>query len=54
MVTLRNVPFSLTFVGYIVSGEGIKTDESKLEAIRPWPLPQSIHDVQSFDQLASF
>jgi len=34
---LKNCTFSthkVTFLGYIVSGEGIKADESKLEAIR--------------------
>ena len=35
----------VTFLGYVVSEEGIKADESKLEAIRSWPQPQSIHDV---------
>ena len=35
----------VTFLGYIVSEEGIKADEGKIEAIRSWPQPQSIHDV---------
>ena len=44
----------VTFLGYIVSSEGIKVDEGKIEAIRSWPQPQSIHDVRSFHGLASF
>jgi len=44
----------VTFLGYIVSREGIKVDESKLEAIRSLPLPQSIHDVRRFLIEASF
>jgi len=28
-----------TFFGYIVTGEGIKADESKIKAIRSWPTP---------------
>jgi len=44
----------VTFLGYIVSKEEIKADESKLEAILSWSLPQSIHDVRSFHGLASF
>jgi len=43
----------VTFLGYIVSGEGIKADESKLESIRLWPFPQSIHDMRSFHGLTS-
>jgi len=44
----------MTFLGYIVSAKGIKANKSKLEAIRLWPLPQSIHDVRNFYGLASF
>ena len=44
----------VTFLGYIVTGEGIKADESKVEAIRSWPMPKSIHDVRAFYGLASF
>jgi len=44
----------VTFLGYIVSSEGNKVDEGKIEAIRTWPQPQSIHDVRSFHGLASF
>ena len=42
------------FLGYVVSRDGIKVDESKIEAIRSWPVPKSIHDVRSFYGLASF
>ena len=41
-------------MGYIVTAEGIKVDESKVEAIRRWPVPKSIHGVRSFHGLASF
>jgi len=34
-----------TFLGYIITGDGIKADESKIEAIRSWPTPHSIHDI---------
>jgi len=44
----------VTFLGYIVSESGIKVDESKIEAIRTWSVPKSIHDVRSFHGLASF
>jgi len=35
----------VTFLGYIVTGDDIKADESKVEAIRSCPVPKSIHDV---------
>ena len=35
----------VTFLGYIVTADGIKADESKNKAIRSWPTPKSIHDV---------
>jgi len=44
----------VTFLGYIVSAQGIKVDESKIEVIRSWPLPKSIRDVRSFYGLVSF
>jgi len=44
----------VTFLRYIVSEEGIKVDERKIEAIRSWPKPKIIHDVRSFYGLASF
>ena len=46
--------FEVTFLGYIVTGDGIKADESKIETIRSWRTPKSIHDVRAFHGLASF
>jgi len=44
----------VTFLGYIVTGDVIKADESKIKAIRSWPTHKSIHDVETFHGLASF
>ena len=44
----------VTFLGYVVTPNGIQVDESKVEAVRSWPVPKSIHDVRSFHGLASF
>uniref|UniRef100_A0A251TRQ2 RNA-directed DNA polymerase n=1 Tax=Helianthus annuus TaxID=4232 RepID=A0A251TRQ2_HELAN len=42
------------FLGYLISENGIRMDESKVEAITAWPTPTSIHEVRSFHGLASF
>nr|GEV77484.1 reverse transcriptase domain-containing protein [Tanacetum cinerariifolium] len=34
------------FLGYLVSGEGIQMDASKIEAIMSWPTPTTIHDIR--------
>ena len=45
---------SVIFLGYVVSGSGIKVDEEKVKAIRDWPKPTGVADVRSFHGLASF
>ena len=42
------------FLGYVVSAQGIHVDESKIQAIRDWPIPTSLQQVRSFHGLASF
>ena len=39
---------------YVASGEGIQVDETKVEAIKSWPIPTTITEVRSFHGLASF
>ncbi|KAI0500296.1 hypothetical protein KFK09_018508 [Dendrobium nobile] len=36
------------FLGFIVSGNGVATDPSKIAAVREWPIPRSLSDVRSF------
>ena len=45
---------SMTFVGYMVSKEGIGMDPSKVAAILDWPTPKNIKEVQSFLGFANF
>ncbi|GJR74756.1 putative nucleotidyltransferase, ribonuclease H [Tanacetum coccineum] len=42
------------FLRYVVSGEGIHVDESKVAAVQEWPTPTTIIEVRSFHGLASF
>ena len=42
------------FLGYVVLGDGLRVNKSKIEAIRQWSLPHSITEVRSFYGLAVF
>ncbi len=44
----------LKVLGYVVSGEGLSPDPSKLLAVRKFPVPKSVKDVQSFIGLCSY
>lgn len=39
---------SVTYVGHIVSQEGIATDPSKVEAVVTWPRPKTVTELRSF------
>jgi hypothetical protein len=42
------------FLGYIVSREGLKMDQKKVEAVTSWPKPNTVKEVQSFLGFANF
>ena len=44
----------LEFLGYIVSGDKVKCDPHKLDAIKKWPTLKNISDVQFFLGLCNF
>ena len=44
----------VTYLGHVVSEEGIKTDPEKTDAIKTWPVPKSIKDVRSFLGFAGY
>lgn len=39
---------SVTYVGHIVSKDGIATDPSKIEAVVSWPRPKTVTELRSF------
>lgn len=45
---------SITFLGFVVSTDGVHANQSKVAAILKWTTPKSIHEVRSFHGLASF
>ena len=38
----------VTYLGHVVSEEGIKTDPEKIRALKDWPVPKSVKDVRKF------
>src|SRR5690606_7802766 len=45
---------SLTYLGYVISPEGVAMDPSKTSTIAQWPAPKNKHDVQVFLGFANF
>ena len=50
---LFDVPL-VEYLGYSISADGIRPTESKVTAIRDWPTPKSVKQVQSFLGVANF
>jgi hypothetical protein len=44
----------VAFLGYVVTPQGIEVDEAKIEAIKSWPIPASLTQLQSFLGLVVF
>jgi hypothetical protein len=45
---------SVTFLGHVVSKEGISVDSKKVEAIVNWERPTNVHEIRSFLCLAGY
>ena len=44
----------VTFLGHVVSHQGIETDPEKITSVASWPVPRSLSEVRSFVGLASY
>ena len=44
----------VTFLGHVVSKDGIQVDLRKIEAVIDWPRPTAVTEVRSFLGLASY
>ena len=45
---------SMSFLGHIISAEGISVDPKKTDKVKDWPTPENIDDVRSFLGLATY
>ncbi|XP_059315826.1 uncharacterized mitochondrial protein AtMg00860-like [Lycium ferocissimum] len=45
---------SVSFLGHVVSKDGIMVDPKKIEAVRDWTRPTSVTEIRSFMGLASY
>jgi hypothetical protein len=44
----------VSFLGYVVTPQGIEVDEAKVHAIQSWPTPSTVTQVRSFLGLVGF
>ncbi|KAL0198990.1 hypothetical protein M9458_007530, partial [Cirrhinus mrigala] len=45
---------SIAFLGYIISPEGVAMDDSKVNAVRDWPRPKTLKELQRFLGFSNF
>ena len=41
-------------LGFVVSKDGIRMEEERIDAVKKWPKPQSVRDIQVFIGFANF
>ncbi|KAL0543800.1 hypothetical protein IC582_018905 [Cucumis melo] len=44
----------VTFLGHVVSSEGVSVDPAEIEAVTSWPRPSTISEIRSFLGLAGY
>ncbi|GBN62197.1 Retrovirus-related Pol polyprotein from transposon 297, partial [Araneus ventricosus] len=44
----------VTYLGHVISAEGVKTDPEKIKAVVDWPRPETVHDLRSFLGLCTY
>ena len=42
------------FLGYVVSTQGVRMEDERIEAVKSWPEPKSVRDIQVFIGFANF
>jgi hypothetical protein len=44
----------VSFLGYVISTDGIRMEKEKVEAVRDWPVPRNVGEVMEFEGFAGF
>lgn len=44
----------VTYLGHVVSAEGVETDPEKIRVLKEWPIPKSLKDLRSFLGFTSY
>ena len=39
---------SISYLGFVVSGNGVSTDQTKVQAVLEWPVPPSVKELPGF------
>ena len=42
------------FLGYVISAQGVRMEDKRIEAVKNWPEPKSVRDIQVFLGFANF
>jgi len=45
---------SVSFLGHVISEEGVAVDPSKVQSVKDWPIPKSVTEIRSFVGLAGY
>ncbi|GBO14414.1 Retrovirus-related Pol polyprotein from transposon opus [Araneus ventricosus] len=54
LVYLDDIIIEVTYLGRVISAEGVKTDPEKIKAVVDWPHPETVHNLRSFLGLCTY
>jgi hypothetical protein len=44
----------VTFLGHVISSDGVATDPSKIQNVKDWPVPTNVSELRSFLGLCGY